>query len=201
MDKKGLVGMVLGIVSIVLVIVALVGINWVNGDVDTGFGKAEMTYGLFNAKSSFVGVEKTFSYSDDEMSNSSVADSISTPRVVVIVGLVLGVLFLILGLMAAMGKMKGTLPLVLGLLAGIIVLVGAVMAAGAIKSGIEDDYADVGNYSFGNGSMFYLALVGAILFIVAGVMMKGAGKEQPVAMPPAMAPAPEYQPQAPMPPQ
>jgi hypothetical protein len=183
-----MVGLILGIVVVVLVALALFSTSWVTGNVDTGLGiEMDYNYGLFGVSADIAGESESFSYSDDEMKESAVADNIGTPRIIVIVGLVLAILMIVFGFLAMQGKMAGMLPMIIGLLAGIMLLVGAIMAAGAIKNGIEDDLADSGvGYSFGNGSMFFLTIVAAILAFVGAAMMKGLGKEEEagMAMPP-----------------
>jgi amino acid transporter len=190
LEKKGLIGMVMGIVSIVLVLLAMFSYGYVGGYIEAPIvGKMDVTYGLFGYKIDTPDGEKEFKYNDDEVKDSNVAENAGSARMMLIVGLIMVILFFIFALLAAMGKMGGKIGMIIGIIAGIILLLMGIAAAGALKTGIQDDYQPLGfGYSITNGIMTYMVIIGAILTIVGGVMLKGLGKAPapaPVPPPPA----------------
>lgn len=186
LGNKGMIGLVLGIVVVILVAVGLFGVGWVTGEIDAGLGiKMDVSYGLWGYSMEFGGESEDGSYSDEGIKDTDLAKNIGTPRIVVILGMVLAIVMIIMGFLAMQGKMSGKLAMIVGILAGVIILVGAIMAVGTIKNELTEDLPEGTGYSLGNGGMFYITLVAAILAFVAGAMMKGLGKaDEPAAMPP-----------------
>ena len=191
MGKKGMIGLVLGIVVVVLVAMGLFMNGWVTGYVQyTLTDKVDVSYGLWGFTNTADGETESFSYSDDDMKDTEIAKAVGTPRMLILVGLILMILMIVLGFLAMQGKMPGKLALLLGILGGLLLLIGALWAVGSMKSALQTDLEGAG-YELGNGSMFFITLLAAIMAFVAGAMVKSLGKaKEPAAMPPPPAMAP-----------
>ncbi len=204
------IGVVLGVIAVVLAIVAVVGPWWT---VDTqgtvlGFkGTTHSEYSLFgtanSAQSNVSSSSNTTGYAD--LPQMGAVFSLAT--ILTVLGLVLGIGMVLIGVLPGSNPSFRRFALIAGALAFLVLLIASLYVMSSLPAAANTDVAAAhgvtytgfwGTQSGNLGTLFsysvtwaagwawYMALVAAILFLVAGIAMAVTRRPtmQPVQSPP-----------------
>ncbi len=205
------VGVVIGVVAVVLAIVAMIGPWWTLA-ASGSFGPISMTgnddFGLFGGTSSFQMGTTSSSNTTNYANAPHVGAVFSIASILLILGLVIGIGMLLVGAMSASRPSFGRLSGMLGVLAFIVLLISSLYVMSALPDAVNQDTGSASSgitvsgfwgtktSSFGSfasatvtwnaGWAWYVALIAAIIFLVAGILLLLARKPAmtPQAPPP-----------------
>ena len=186
------VGATMGLLAVVLVLVSMFTVGWYKVSYEEVIPGEELdlefNMGLSKVRAGITGETEEEEYED----NTAMKEVGSTTMVLLVVGLVFAIMFLILGSIGALGVGGDTMhivPMLTGLVAGVILLVATVYFAAAFPDAFDEDTGVTAediqldrtvSYSF------LMALFGAILCLLGGVMTFQRLSPVPAMPPPGM---------------
>ena len=202
------VGVVIGVIAIILAIVGMIGPWWVNDVSASGFGLS----GTSHAEYGLSGGTTTFTFGANSGTNTTnyqnaphIGSVFSLAMILTILGLIIGVVMVVVGLMAGARPSFGRMAGILGVLAFIVVLLGTLYVMSSLPGAVNQDsgssssattvsgfwgtksatfFGATANFTWAAGWGWYIALVSAIVFLIAGVALILAKKPTPAAMTP-----------------
>ena len=208
------VGVIVGVVAVVLAIVAMIGPWWaldtqasIAGFSATGHADFGLYGGTAKFQSGTTSSTNTTNYNDSP----HVGSVFSLAMILTIFGLIVGVVMIIVGLMAGSRPSFGRLGGILGVLAFVIVLVGTLYVMSSLPDAVNADSGSTtsfttvsgfwgtksatflgaqATFTWAAGWAWYVALVAAIVFLIAGIALLLARKPAPrpmAAVPPQSA--------------
>jgi len=194
-------------VGIILVVVGFMGPWWTitfSGSLmgQTMTGQAD--YQLFGGTAKFQGPGMSMTNTTDYSSEPNTRAVFQTASALSAVAIVLGILMIVLVLMASKNPSMGRLGAILGILAFLLALVAVLYVMSQLPGAVNADATPQGTMSFGEitgfwgsrsvnimgvsvsavwaaGWAWYVVLVGAIVFLIGGIL---------AFLPPKPAPAP-----------
>jgi len=210
----GKLGVVIGVVAMVLAIVAVIGPWWVM-DTSASVGPLSMTghseLGLFGGFGSFQMGSTSSSNTTNYNDAPHVGSVFTLATVLLILGLIIGVGMVVVGAMSGANPSLKRLGGVLGILAFLVVLVSTLYVMSSLPDAVNQDSGvaasgttvsgfwgskttTVGSFAqatvtWAAGWGWYLALVAAVVFLVAGVVLL-LSRTPKMAMAPPMPPSP-----------
>ena len=199
MNKRVMIGSILGLLAFIFAILGLIMTGWyVQKSEEEILGvtySISMEYGLSEAKleADLLG-EKTSETVEYDEDAGKIGDVANATKYILIVGMILALLFFIFALLGAMGKMSamnGMLPMIMGILAVILLLVAVIYFAAAFPGALEDEMGTDVEFEDSNlGIGFFVGLIAAILALVGALMAKVPAEVPMMPMaPPPMEPA------------
>lgn len=205
-------GVVLGVIAVVLAIAAIVGPWWVV-DSNASFGSVSLTghaeFGLFGGtsttKSNISSSSNTTNYADTP----HVGSVFSLATILTILGLVLGIAMIAIALLPGGNPSFRRFAMVAGVLAFLVLLIAPLYVMSALPGAANQDsgggpgattysgfwgtksasfFGLQATITWAAGWAWYLALVAAIVFLIAGVVI--VASRRPAMPAPQMAPPP-----------
>ena len=177
--KRVVLGTCLGIVALVMVVISMLSPNWY--------------YVYLNGDEWWSGLDKEVYWDDysgttsvDDYEDSALGDVASNTKIILIIGLVMALVFIILGFISAFetgGNAMRWIPSVVGILAGALFLIGVFYFDSNFPNAQDDAFGgfpdEATHYS---GSASLLALAGAIVCMVGGAITFHKATPTPMPM-------------------
>lgn len=208
-------GIVLGVIAVVLAIVAVIG-PWWTLQAEGTLGPISMNgndqFGLFGG-TSFFQMGSTSSSNTTNYNDAPHVGSVFTiATVLLVLGLIIGIGMIVVGAMSGAKPSFRRLGGVLGILAFVVVLLGTLYVMSSLPNAVNQDSqattsgtsvtgfwgaktTSVGSFAqatvtWAAGWGWYVALIAAIVFLVAGVILLLARKPGMAATPQVPPPSP-----------